>query len=246
MGAASPGCAYCPRGAVWAMIIKRSPGCSGRAMALFVAAPGDGRFPPGSEDSWDNSTIGSCPRRRILGTPAMAPTVIQAPMVAAAVACRHCRRGATGEPTDGSGEPTDPKTDPASDHPDTEPRPQHPHQGAMDHRARPVRLVGHRGRDETPEKHRRTGGIRIGFSQSLTIHHHIIYSSYVKLHMSKIVNLRRCVLRWCAPLRAFRDPPQVMVAASGEASALHGRRLPSRPQQDGCGGAPLVSPPRSP
>jgi hypothetical protein len=76
------------------MIIMGSPGCSERAMALFVTAPGDGRFPPGGEDSWEISTIGSCPRRRLLGTPAMAPTGIQAPMVAArwamaaaAVAC---------------------------------------------------------------------------------------------------------------------------------------------------------------
>jgi hypothetical protein len=37
-----------------------------------------------------------------------------------AAAYRHCRRGATGEPTDGSVEPTDPKTNPAGDHPDTE------------------------------------------------------------------------------------------------------------------------------
>jgi hypothetical protein len=64
----------------------------------------------------------------------------------------------------------------------------------MDHRARPVRLVGHRGRDETPEKHHRNGGIRTGFSQSLTIHYHIIHSSYVKLHMSKVVDMLICGL----------------------------------------------------
>jgi len=88
------------------MFIKDSPGCSGRAVALLVTAPGDGRFPPrerglvGNLDHWlvpEAPDIGHEPMAPASATPRLttkAPTVIQVPMVAArwivaaaAVAC---------------------------------------------------------------------------------------------------------------------------------------------------------------